>query len=771
VIQWENIPQELRALAQWVAADSDKHPFSPITGEAASVTDPSTWGSFEDAMAAGLAHVGFVLTKEDPYCVVDLDDPTTRKVNGVTELEPDLERVATIKSRHQEIFEDFDTYAELSQSGTGVHIVCRGSVPQGVRRNKVEVYSDSRYMIFTGNVLKALPITEQQFFVTDLYNTISQDALPAVELQQVASTLSDEEIFNMASTAANSEKFMRLWNGDWHGVPAWPSQSEADFALLAMLGFYSPDNAQVRRMFRWSALGQREKAQKNDRYLNRALSKIRAKTPPPVDFGTLLARGSALVPSVATQAREEAAQQTQAPKGKPPLSKKASKSEQFDFDDLPPGLVGDIARFIYGAAVRQVMPTALAGAIGLVAGIAGRAFNINGTGLNVYIALLAETGSGKESMKSGIDKLFAAARVNIPMIDEFRGPDAFASGQALVKVLDRKPCFVSVLGEFGQMMERLYGKNASSSDKYTKSVLLNVYGKSGHENELGETVYSDGDKNTKRVVAPNVTLIGESNPSSFYKSLGSEQINDGFLTRFTVIEYTGKCPYSNYNRLEKPSIELVRGIETLAHNATTNLAKKTCTNVAQNPEATQLLRGFDTESTDNKNETTGFISSLWVRAHLKALKLAGLIAVGVNPHKPIITSEIADWAIRFTKCEISHIKSKFERGETGSGDDCLERHAIRAIGDYFKINKATKLVYGCSRKAAESGFIPYTYIRNRLRSVSDFKDDRRGSSAAIKATIFEMKDAGMLIQVPLAEAKAKYDCVCALYALGPDWKD
>jgi putative DNA primase/helicase len=43
-----------------------------------------------------------------------------------------------------------DSYAEVSPSGKGVHVIVKGKVAQGRRRNKIEVYSSSRYMTMTG---------------------------------------------------------------------------------------------------------------------------------------------------------------------------------------------------------------------------------------------------------------------------------------------------------------------------------------------------------------------------------------------------------------------------------------------------------------------------------------------------------------------------------------------------------------------------------------------------------------------------------------------
>lgn len=267
----QNIPAEMRQLPQWVSANEDKVPINPNTGGAASVTDPRTWGTFEQACKFGAVHVGFVLTQNDPFTIIDLDD----KPNNPCSPEE--------RERQQKIIQAFQSYTERSTSRTGYHVIVKGKVPAGARRDKVEVYSNERYMICTGDIINDYPVAERQELLDILYQEMTPDTVNGFALEDIDGVADDQDIFDMAIRASNGDKFDQLCRGEWQEM-GYPSQSEADFALLSILAFYTRDNEQVRRLFRMSALGKRDKAVKDNKHLDRALKKIRAKEPPPVDF-------------------------------------------------------------------------------------------------------------------------------------------------------------------------------------------------------------------------------------------------------------------------------------------------------------------------------------------------------------------------------------------------------------------------------------------------------------------------------------------------------
>ena len=141
MICYDNIPDDLRMLNQWVCARADsKVPMQANRPYAASSTNPDTWASFEDASWAVehgyYDHLGFVFA-DNGIVGIDLDDAITNRV---------LSPLAT------ELIDLCDSYTERSKSGTGVHIFVKGDIPFKGKNNLkgVEMYKTGRFFIMTG---------------------------------------------------------------------------------------------------------------------------------------------------------------------------------------------------------------------------------------------------------------------------------------------------------------------------------------------------------------------------------------------------------------------------------------------------------------------------------------------------------------------------------------------------------------------------------------------------------------------------------------------
>ncbi len=146
----DNIPEELRRRPQWVVWKLENRDGKPtkvpyIAGGVgrADTTDLMTWRTFEEAVQAfktgRYTGVGFVFCSGDKYTGIDLDDCRNAETGE-------------LKGWAREIIEAFGGYAEISFSGTGVHIIVRGKAPNK-KRGKVEAYSSERFFAMTGRAL------------------------------------------------------------------------------------------------------------------------------------------------------------------------------------------------------------------------------------------------------------------------------------------------------------------------------------------------------------------------------------------------------------------------------------------------------------------------------------------------------------------------------------------------------------------------------------------------------------------------------------------
>lgn len=741
----ENIPQEMRIYKQWVCwrfEDTDgpkptKVPYSPLTGKLASVTDPNTWASFEQA-----AHVltttnwyngiGFVLTEADPFAFIDLDDTKGDQ---------------TALDRQIKIYNEFDSFAERSPSGSGLHIIIKGALPSGRRRSHIEIYSSARYMTMTGDIYRNAPIREYNELLNILWSQMGSGSVAAAVYAGVAEAKeSDEEVIARATAAANGKKFADLYAGNWQDY--YQSQSEADFALVDIVAFYSQNRAQISRIFRASGLGQREKAKRND-YVSYMLNKCFDRMLPPVDIDGLRNQLNA---AIEAKQREEQAQ-AMAPKIASEVRQVEMPKPKSDVYSVPPGLVGEIAQFIFQQAPRPVPEIALAGALGLMAGIVGRAYNVSGTGLNHYVMLLAPTGTGKEAIASGVDKLMGAVIRTVPAATDFIGPSEIASSQAVIKYMSKGPTsFVSMVGEFGIYLQQMASPNAPPHLLGLRRFMLDAYNKSGEGKVLRPSIYSDREKNTSAVLAPSFTMLGESTPEKFYEGLHEGLISEGLLPRFTTIEYRGDRPALNPHHIHaQPSFEVIDKLSTVCAHALMLNSQHKAVHVGFSPEAKAMFDEFDRHCDLNINSSDKEVRRhLWNRAHIKAMKLAALVAVGCNPYNPVISADVAAWATNLIVADVRNLLDRFNAGEIG-----IDNEETRQLAELIKIIKeyvlspwseVSRYKAGSAQMHGEK-VVPYSYLHKRATKLSTFRKDRIGETGALKRAIKTLTERGDIQQL------------------------
>ena len=259
---YEKIPEELRRLPQWVnfiltekagkPGKLNKQPINPRTGEFARSNDPGTWASFDEALAnlPNAAGLGFMFAADHAYFGVDLD--------GCEDAIADW-RAGKADNIVGEFIESLASYAEYSVSGNGIHIICRGMLPDGGRRRgDVEMYGDSRFFVMTGNIASGYTaIADGTDSIRALHEKyIQAGKVPTVYTQlsiNDAGTPDMDEVIRLAEASKQGNMFRELMAGNWEAF--YSSQSEADIAFCNMLAFWARrDERLMDQIFRASGL-------------------------------------------------------------------------------------------------------------------------------------------------------------------------------------------------------------------------------------------------------------------------------------------------------------------------------------------------------------------------------------------------------------------------------------------------------------------------------------------------------------------------------------
>ena len=328
------LPDPLAILAAWpqfVAWRLDwledrqawaKVPYSPTTGRKASSTDPSHWGSYDQAKAFadanGMAGVGFVFTERDPFFFIDIDKA----------LGPSGWSILA-----QELCARFAGAAvEVSQSGTGLHIIGRYSA-LGEHRSKnvplgLELYTKERFVALTGTSAMGSADTLHDAALTAV---IAQYFTREIEAgQQLGWTTEadpewigpadDEELIRLAlrsqsTTSAASAfggvddkvSFADLWNANadvlarkWPGTSGPYDASSADQSLANLLAFWTGRNCErMERLMRSSALV-RQKWEDRPDYLETTILKAAQSVKNVYKSRAATALASAAAPAVVT---------------------------------------------------------------------------------------------------------------------------------------------------------------------------------------------------------------------------------------------------------------------------------------------------------------------------------------------------------------------------------------------------------------------------------------------------------------------------------------
>lgn len=255
----ESIPEDLRKLNQFVCWDlisGRKVPINPHDGSYAKANDSSTWGSFDqcfDRVSRNLNRgIGFEFSESDQFCGIDFDHCLE-----------DGKFIDDITRAFFMILWRSKTYCEISQSGNGLHVIVKNTVPDEIlRTNKggrkfsefCEIYQSSRFFALTGDLFHSMTKSPRVRSIESRLWKRCLKILDAGDFQKFIDLSDPKRSSDPISQRLESDSLFRAaYNGD---SSRWDNdKSDRDIYVMSQLLKMLGDRSEVLSAFQMSPCG------------------------------------------------------------------------------------------------------------------------------------------------------------------------------------------------------------------------------------------------------------------------------------------------------------------------------------------------------------------------------------------------------------------------------------------------------------------------------------------------------------------------------------
>ncbi|MEK9818528.1 MAG: DUF3987 domain-containing protein [Pseudomonadales bacterium] len=413
----------------------------------------------------------------------------------------------------------------------------------------------------------------------------------------------------------------------------------------------------------------------------------------------------------------------------------------------PPGILGDIVAY-YNATARSAQPGfAVQTAIAIGSVIMGRAYRTTkGNHTSLYMLNVAKSGTGKEHTKSVIEDILGAAG-----LDHLVNGSGYTSAGAVFSTLLRRPRHVTVIDEFGRYLEASNtGKNSNLLEANTQ--LMEAIGRC--HGVMRPTSYSTmtltaekaEEYAARKIHNPAVTLVGMTTPVALYKNISNINIADGFLGRFVIHQ-------SNQPRVVHEDKDLIEVPYTItnwcemvndrAHNDGMNdlaASPPVYVTLAFSGEALAIIRDFNVWCIElcNELEAVG-LDALPGRAKEMAMRLAMIVAIGIDPDTSSIDAEATQWAVDYIKFATQQTSDLLKMRVSGSEFEAHKKEILQSIRDRGETGityaDATKRPPFSKHRTKDLKEILQSLIDGNLIALVDMKTGRPGRPRQVYVAI------------------------------------
>ena len=231
------------------------------------------------------------------------------------------------------------------------------------------------------------------------------------------------------------------------------------------------------------------------------------------------------------------------------------------------------------------------------------------------------------------------------------------------------------------------------------------------------------------------------------------------VPRLTVIESSDDRPtYNEWGNFHPPSPELITKLASLGKRCLELELLKSPIHVRDTPEAKAFSLNFREYCVDQVFEDRESpVAQIWSRAHLRMIRLAALVAVGVDMDNPIVTLEYMEWAKAVIVHGVEVIQKRYLQGKVGDKSLALEQRIAvgKLIRKFCKPNAYTTTwdkAYGITKEMWEAKVVTHRYLLNNTYRLGCFKNDHNPAQA-FRAVVFELEGNGNLQKIDIAKIK------------------
>lgn len=356
----------------------------------------------------------------------------------------------------------------------------------------------------------------------------------------------------------------------------------------------------------------------------------------------------------------------------------------------PPGILGEISRWITATAQKQQPELSVAAAIALASVVMARHYRSQyGNFTSLYMVMIGKSTEGKEHPGAAVEKILTAAG-----LESLIGGSGYTSAGAVHSALLKSPAHLARIDELGKLLKTSRGQGQANAEAAIDK-LIEVFGRL--DGVMRPPTYSTMTLSkaqatgTERIVHnPGITLLGSTTPNTFYQSLTNDLVQDGFLGRCIVVESHQPRQLTRFGVQTPPPPHIVEWCKAVHISGEANRGNLVGVNPPDMPPTfipldfdegcEAIMHRFERELNDEKDAAEGEqLDVVLGRTVEKAMRLAMITAKAMDVNAKKVMPHHIEWALRYVHYYDVALVRSVRRERISSQTDGDIKRAVKYI--------------------------------------------------------------------------------------------